>query len=613
MRRVKLILVIGVIAGLVALRLVVAKHTEQVDSPHLLAPDTQRSTSLGGVVGFHAENGGHAWLGIPYAKPPLQDLRWKAPRSPAGWDGVRPAIVRPQMCCQLPRTSTPNDHQKGVMLGGEDCLYLSVFAPANALDRAAPLPVMIWIHGGGNRNGEGGDLSNARLPVDYDVIVVTFNYRLGPLGWLAHESLRLEGGASPNFANLDHLAALAWVRDNIANFGGDPDNVTIFGQSAGAANVLSLIQNPLAKGLFHRAIIQSGRPQTRTMAEAERYIDDDPPGFPASSRELAVQIALQSGDATDRSGAKPFIESMSPEAFVAYLRAQPAPALFRAIMSVETTRRYRTAITIRDDIVIQDADYEEVYSDLSRIHSVPMMFGTTFEENKLYQLIDERFSRTWFGFYRTILDEPFYDAYAQHVAASRKMIGVDDPLTVLNVAGKSDVYAYRFDWNEQATILGMDYSKLLGAAHVVDVDFVHGNFDRGPMKRLYTRDNKPGRDFLSGAMMSYWTQFAYHGDPGKGRAGDLPQWTAWQNGAGTDKYMILDSQSGGGLRMAQDRMTPRRLLAEITADTRLADDEAKCSVVQYIQERFALWTGDELAGVACPKLESGTRESNAGD
>ena len=596
MRKAQFSLMTGLIAGLVALGMVMAKLTAQTGPSHTLAPGTQRSTSLGDVAGFHGKNGGHAWLGIPYAKPPLQGLRWKAPQSPERWDGVLSAITLPQMCCQLPRTSTPNDHEKGVMLGGEDCLYLNVFAPEDAMDRTAPLPVMVWIHGGGNRNGEGGDLSNARLPVDYDVIVVTLNYRLGPLGWLAHESLRLEGEASPNFANLDHVAALRWVQDNIANFGGNPDNVTVFGQSAGAANTLSLIQNPLAKGLFHRAIIQSGRGHTKTMAEAQDYIDDEVPGYPASSRELAIQIALQSGDATDRSGSKTFSESMSPEAFIAYLRDQPAPALFKAVMGVKTRSRYRTPMTIRDDIVIQDADYEEIYSDLSRINDVPMMFGTTFEENKLYQMIDKRFTKTRFGFYRTILDEPFYDAYAQHIAASRKIIGVDFPLTHLNAAGKSDVYAYRFDWNEQATIMFMDYSKILGAAHVVDVDFVHGNFDEGPMKRLYTRKNKSGRDFLSGAMMSYWAQFAHEGDPGKGRGGDLPRWTAWQNGAGKDTYMILDAQSDGGLRMAQDRMTPQRLLNEIAADTRFADDEARCSVLQYIQKRYALWTSEELAG-----------------
>ena len=112
----------------------------------------------------------------------------------------------------------------------------------------------------------------------------------------------------------------------------------------------------------------------------------------------------------------------------------------------------------------------------------------------------------------------------------------------------------------------------------------------------YTRKNKPGRDFLSGAMMSYWAQFAHAGDPGKGRGGDLPRWTAWQDGADKDTYMILDTQSDGGLRMAQDRMTPQRLLNEIAADTRFADDEARCTVLQYIEKRYALWTSAELAG-----------------
>lgn len=600
MRKVLIVLALGVVAGLVAFGVVRARSAQHAEPPHTPATDTRRPTAQGDVVGFHGANGGHAWLGIPYAQPPLGDLRWTAPQAPARWDGVLQALEPPQMCCQLPRTSTPNRHKKGVMRGGEDCLSLSVFAPADALERTAPLPVMVWIHGGGNRDGEGGDLSSARLPVDYDVIVVTFNYRLGLLGWLAHDGLRREGAASPNFANLDHLAALTWVRDNIAGFGGDPDNVTVFGQSAGAANVLSLIQNPLAGGLFHRAIIQSGRGQSTTLADAEHYVDDDVPGYPASSRELALHLALQSGDAVDRSGAKAFIEAMSPEACVAYLRAQPAPALFKALMGITTTRRYRVANTIRDGIVIQDADYDDLYSDLLRLHNVPMLFGTTFEENKLYQLIDPRFTKTRLGFYRNILDPPYYDAYAQHVAAGRKIIGVDAPLTLLNAAGKSDVYAYRFDWNEQATILGMDYSKILGAAHVVDVDFVHGLFTQGPMRRLYTEQNKPGRDFLSGAMMSYWAQFAHAGDPGTGRRGELPRWTAWQNADGADTYLILDTPADGGLRMAQDRMTPQRLLNEIAADSRLAEAEAKCSVVQYIQERFALWTSEELAAAPFP-------------
>jgi para-nitrobenzyl esterase len=294
--------------------------------------------------------------------------------------------------------------------------------------------------------------------------------------------------------------ALGWVRDNIARFGGDPRNVTIFGQSAGGANVLSLVQSPLAKGLFQRAIVQSGGGRSATLADAENYVDAEVPGYAASSRELALAVALQAGDAPDRARAKTFLEGMAPGAFLAYLRAQPAPALFAALQSIDMSGQNRVASTIRDGIVIQDADLEQLWSDPSRINDVPMMFGTTFEENKLYQLVDERFTQTWFGFYRVVRDEPYYDAYAQQIAASRKLMGVDRPLTLLNAAGKSNLYAYRFDWDEQATILSMDFGQIMGAAHVVDVDFVHGSFLEGPMARLYIEDNKESRELLSGAI-----------------------------------------------------------------------------------------------------------------
>ncbi len=333
------------------------------------------------------------------------------------------------------------------------------------------------------------------------------------------------------------------------------------------------------------------------MAVAQNYVDDVVPGFPASSSELAVHIALQSGDVSDREEAKAFIEAMAPEKAIAYLRKEPPAALFKAIMGIDSKSNYRTAMTIRDGIVIQKADPKDILSDLSRTNNVPIIFGTTFEENKLYQFIDPRFTKSWFGFYRSILDESYYDAFAQHVASARKFTGVDFPATLLSEAGKTDVYAFRFDWNEQATVMFMDFSKLMGAAHVVDVDFVHGNFaGDGPMKRLYDDNNKPGRDFVSNAMMSYWSEFAHKGDPGRGRNGILPQWNAWQNEDGADKFMTFDSLADGGLRMAQDRMTPQRLLKEVAEDSRLADDAARCSVLRYIERRGKFWNPEEFAG-----------------
>jgi para-nitrobenzyl esterase len=194
-----------------------------------------------------------AYLGVPYAAPPVGDLRWRAPAPAASWQGVRDA-TRFQAACPQRGVSMPGEP---VPVTGEDCLYLNVWKPVGT---AARKPVMVFIHGGGYTNGAtalplyGGE-SLARR----GVVVVSVNYRLGALGFLAHPELSAEsGGSSGNYGLLDQVAALQWVQRNIANFGGDPGNVTVFGQSAGAMSVSLLMASPRAKGLFHRAIAQSG-------------------------------------------------------------------------------------------------------------------------------------------------------------------------------------------------------------------------------------------------------------------------------------------------------------------------------------------------------------------
>ncbi|MBV4411375.1 carboxylesterase/lipase family protein [Enterobacteriaceae bacterium YMB-R22] len=202
------------------------------------------------------DNGIAVWRGIPYAQPPTGEGRWRAPRPATPWEGVKMADKfgpspwqDAQTCCEV------GGGDPGVF--SEDCLYLNVWAPAA---RSTPLPVMVWLHGGGFTLGAGslppynGDALAAR-----GVVLVTLNYRLGHLGFFAHPALTGEDplGQTCNFGLLDQIAALAWVRDNIAHFGGDPGNVTLFGESAGARSVLSLLASPLAGGLFHKAIIQS--------------------------------------------------------------------------------------------------------------------------------------------------------------------------------------------------------------------------------------------------------------------------------------------------------------------------------------------------------------------
>ncbi len=208
-----------------------------------------------GVVKGDPSGATVAFKGIPFAAPPVGPLRWMPPQAPKPWTGVRHAIRYSDKC---PQASIAN---KAIRYGSEDCLYLNVFRPQNITKL---LPVMVWIHGGGNTVGSASDdilgtkLYDGEKLASQNVIVVTINYRLGALGFLAHPLLKSAEGVEGNYALLDQIAALKYVRDNIRAFGGDPSNVTVFGESAGAINTLALIASPLANGLFQRAIVQSG-------------------------------------------------------------------------------------------------------------------------------------------------------------------------------------------------------------------------------------------------------------------------------------------------------------------------------------------------------------------
>jgi para-nitrobenzyl esterase len=202
-------------------------------------------TKSGPVEGVNIGSA-NQWRGIPYATAPLGGLRWKAPTPHAPWTGVRDGSVFGSPCVQLDANNIP--------LGSEDCLYLNVNVPVSA-SASSRLPVMVHLHGGSNLFGEG--YQDAHVFTDLGVVVVTLNYRLSALGWMAHPALTAEGGgSSSNYGLMDQIAALSWVQDNIAAFGGDPANVTLFGFSAGAFDANALMVSPLAKGLFQRVALQ---------------------------------------------------------------------------------------------------------------------------------------------------------------------------------------------------------------------------------------------------------------------------------------------------------------------------------------------------------------------
>ncbi|WP_213979829.1 carboxylesterase family protein [Sphingomonas sp. dw_22] len=237
------------------------------------------ATAAGPVIGMTLEDGSVAFRGIPYAKPPVGELRWRPPVETDAWSAPRPAVAEPPAC---PQSVYGGWNRHASEHSSEDCLYLSVRTPN--LHPARRLPVMVWFHGGGNRAGNGTEVildnsgSGAIRPADLvgkGVVLVGFNYRLAALGFLSHPALTRESPdhASGNYALMDQQSALAWVKRNIARFGGDPGNVTVFGLSAGAKDINLLLLSPRSKGLFAKAIAESGPPggglAERTLAENE--------------------------------------------------------------------------------------------------------------------------------------------------------------------------------------------------------------------------------------------------------------------------------------------------------------------------------------------------------
>ena len=248
------------ITTLIALSAAGATLAQVMERP--IAGDPVRIAS-GQVAGSALASGVRTYLGIPFAAPPVRDLRWREPKPVAAWTGVREAVAFPPMCPQGMRGPGQN-HYFGAEPTSEDCLYVNVWAPPLATDASTPAgsrPVVVWIYGGGFSGGSASmRWANGETLASKGVVYVSFNYRLGALGFMAHPELTAESphDASGDYGHLDQVAALEWVRDNVAAFGGDPTNVTVVGQSAGSMSVSALQASPLTAGLFHRAIGLSG-------------------------------------------------------------------------------------------------------------------------------------------------------------------------------------------------------------------------------------------------------------------------------------------------------------------------------------------------------------------
>lgn len=464
------------------------------------------------------------------------------------------------------------------MVGSEDCLYLNVWAPCGAAIAAKGrrLPVMMWIHGGGNSMGSADHYTVAnRLAGNQHVVVVTINYRLGVLGWFHHPALQCADSSaedrSGNYALLDLIEGLRWIRDNIHAFGGDRDNVTIFGESAGGFNVLSLMCSPLARGLFHRAIAQSGGIGRARLVYAENYVDDADPGSSVSSREIVNRLLVAAGRGVDRAEAKALQNRMPLQEIAAFLRSRSPQALLEPFAGT-AMGMYRLPTQLRDGTVLPDIPAIEQLSDASRYNCVPVIVGTNRDEAKLFLAADPRLTTMLDGKIPQVKDWNHYHRQTRYFSDQWKLLGADDPARAMRRAQGPSVYAYRFDWDEQPRLPMMDMAAHFGACHGLEIGFVFGDEGRemASLRGAFTNENLAGRRELAHAMSSYWSRFAYSGDPGRGIAGELPEWTAWDDRSPDGpKFLVFDTRADGGIRMSSDEITAAALKQRLFDDRHL--------------------------------------------
>jgi para-nitrobenzyl esterase len=486
------------------------------------------STSVGQVSGV-LDRGALVFRGIPYAAPPVGNLRWRPPQPQASWSGVRDATAFGPACPQTP--DSPVMMVGPVGPSSEDCLTLNVWMPANAAP-GAKLPVMVWIHGGGFFTGSGSERQFDGAPyVARGVVFATINYRLGRLGFFAHPALDAEhpDELHGNYGLMDQIAALKWVKDNIAGFGGDPGNVTLFGESAGGISVLALMATPLAQGLFQKAIVESG-----AFANPMREIAADQPGRPSAEtlgRAFAEAQGVAGLDAAAGLRALP-VEKIAPT----------KPAGMDEIGKIQAM----SAPMIDGKMFV-----ENVFSTFARHGQakVPLLIGSNSLEALVWLFRPDGKMGTVpiLPVDPAILDRlgPDKDrvvaAYSPRLGGdmakivpalvSDMLVGAGTRFIAGRTAADQPTYLYRFE-----TVPAPLRDVTAGAPHGAEVPYVFGVLYS--LRNVGSRTTDADRA-LSTTIIDYWTSFARAGSPnGK----DRPNWPALA--ANDDGLMLRITDTG---------------------------------------------------------------------
>lgn len=450
-----------------------------------------RGAASGGVV---------SWKGIPYAAPPVGPNRWRPPQRALPWKGVRAATQYGPDCMQNP---FPGDAAPLGVTPAEDCLYVNVWKPAR---HSGKLPVMVWLYGGGFVNG-------GSSPAVYDgskfaengVVLVSLNYRLGRFGFFAHPALTAAEGSGPlgNYGFMDQIAALQWVQRNIAAFGGDPRNVTIFGESAGGHSVLTLLTSPAARGLFHKAIIESGG--GRSLLGPARHLHEARPGAPPAE-QAGIAFAKKMG-----------IEGTGPDALSA-LRALSAEQVVNKLnMMVMNTPDYSGPMI--DGRIVTEPIEEALLA--GHFAKVPVIAGANSSEFGFLsaRTMDELFAR--FGAHQAKARQ-LYDpqntgnvrAVAMAVAADQSFVEPSRFVVRQARAAGQRAWLYRFSY-----VAASMRNEWKGAPHATEIPFVFNTVAARYGDKLAPEDRA-----IAEAANAYWAAFAKSGVPS---APGRPAWPVY--------------------------------------------------------------------------------------